>query len=142
MEWEMFDPDKWDIKEVDSGEYSAFVYVIYFENGTSYIGMKNIYVKVRDANKIKSSTKQSNWKEYTSSSSTVNTFIDSGEPYKKYILWCFPKTNEASIIETALISIFGLLPDNLNKAIISKARLPADGRKLYGILKELIEVLS
>ncbi|TYF63261.1 hypothetical protein DJ537_25875, partial [Enterobacter hormaechei] len=64
MEWEMFDPDKWDIKEVDSGEYSAFVYVIYFENGTSYIGMKNIYVKVRDANKIKSSTKQSNWKEY------------------------------------------------------------------------------
>ncbi|EKB0514345.1 hypothetical protein OMZ99_001082 [Escherichia coli] len=143
MEWKIYDPTTWDLKDVDSGDYAAFVYVIRFPQcGTWYIGMKNIYVKIRDASKIKASTKQSNWKDYTSSSKTVNALIESGEEYEKYILWCFPKTNEAAIIESTLIGIFGLLPDNLNKAIMTKARLPNDGMKLYKILRELIEMLT
>ncbi|MCV8218127.1 hypothetical protein ODQ38_15730, partial [Escherichia coli] len=50
--------------------------------------------------------------------------------------------NEAAIIESALIYIFGLKPDNLNKAVMSKTRLPKDGRKLFKILQYLIEELS
>lgn len=143
MDWKVYDPTTWDLKDVESGNYAAFVYIIKFPQcGTWYIGMKNIYVKVRDASKIKDSTKQSNWMKYTSSSKTVNALIDSGEEYEKYILWCFPKTNEAAIIESTLIGIFGLLPDNLNKAIMTKARIPTDGMRLYKILRELIEMLS
>ena len=114
------------------------------DNGTWYIGMKQIYKGVKDIKKLKASTKQSNWKEYTSSSKTVNSLIEAGEDYRKYILWCFPTTNQASIVETALIATTGLLPNNLNKAILTKARLPAsdtEALKLFNIIKVLIEAL-
>lgn len=105
-------------------------------------GMKNIYKNLKDIKKIKNSTKESDWRSYTSSSKTVNDMIDCGVEYEKYILWCFETTNEAAIIESALIYIFGLKPDNLNKAVMSKTRLPKDGRKLFKILQYLIEELS
>ncbi|KMV59872.1 hypothetical protein ACM21_05195 [Escherichia coli] len=145
MVWDMFDPEVWNIKDVDSGNYAAFVYLIQFDNGSWYIGMKQIYQGVKDIKKLKSSTKQSNWKDYTSSSRTVNALIDAGEDYKKYVLWCFPTANQASIVETALIATSGLLPHNLNKAILAKARLPAsdtDALKLFKIVKGLIGSLT
>lgn len=79
MIWDMFDPEVWNINDVDSGNYAAFVYLIQFENSGWYIGMKQIYKGVKDIKKLKSSTKQSNWKDYTSSSKTVNALIDAGE---------------------------------------------------------------
>lgn len=144
MEWEIYDPDTWDIKDIDSGQYAAFVYLMQLDNGTWYIGMKQIYKGVKDIKKLKTSTKQSNWKEYNSSSKTVNSLIEAGEDYRKYILWCFPTANQASIVETALIATTGLLPNNLNKAILTKARLPAsdtEALKLFNIIKVLIEAL-
>lgn len=104
-------------------------------------GMKNIYKNLTDIKKLKNH-KESDWREYTSSSKTVNDMIDSNVEYEKYILWCFETTNEAAIVESALIYIFGLKPDNLNKAVMSKTRLPKDGRKLFKILQTLIEELS
>jgi hypothetical protein len=144
MEWEIYDPDTWDINDINSGQYAAFVYLMQLDNGTWYIGMKQIYKGIKDVKKLKTSTKQSNWKEYTSSSKTVNSLIESGENYRKYILWCFPTTNQASIVETALIATTGLLPNNLNKAILTKAHLPAsdtEALKLFNIIKVLIEAL-
>jgi hypothetical protein len=47
--------------------------------------------------------------------------IDAGMNYTKKILYC--ESDEASIIETALISL-GLHPGNLNLAVMHKARLP------------------
>ena len=145
MMWEMYDPETWDIKDVDSGNYAAFVYLIQFEENSWYIGMKQVYKGVKDVKKLKSSTKQSNWVEYTSSSKTVNARIEAGETYKKYILWCFPTANQAAVVETALIATCGLLPDNLNKAILVKAKLPAndaDGLRLFKIVKGLIGSLT
>ncbi|HFV5818568.1 TPA: hypothetical protein ACH9UE_004056, partial [Escherichia coli] len=40
--------------------------------------MKNIYKNLKDIKKIKNSTKESDWRSYTSSSKTVNDMIDCG----------------------------------------------------------------
>ncbi len=141
-EWQFNNPDTWEESDVVSGDYNSFVYIIRFETGESYLRMKNIYKNLKDIKKIKNSTKESDWRSYTSSSKTVNDMIDCGVEYEKYILWCFETTNEAAIIESALIYIFGLKPDNLNKAVMSKTRLPKDGRKLFKTLQYLIEELS
>ncbi|EPE1366941.1 TPA: GIY-YIG nuclease family protein [Escherichia coli] len=141
----MFDPEVWNINDVDSGNYAAFVYLIQFENSGWYIGMKQIYKGVKDIKKLKSSTKQSNWKDYTSSSKTVNALIDAGENYKKYVLWCFPTANQAALVEATLIGSCGLKPHNLNKAILAKVRLPASDTerlKLFKIVKDLIGTLT
>ncbi|HHH6330672.1 TPA: GIY-YIG nuclease family protein [Escherichia coli] len=141
----MFDPEVWNINDVGSGNYAAFVYLIQFENSGWYIGMKQIYKGVKDIKKLKSSTKQSNWKDYTSSSKTVNALIDAGENYKKYVLWCFPTANQAALVEATLIGSCGLKPHNLNKAILAKVRLPASDTerlKLFKIVKDLIGTLT
>lgn len=107
--------------------------------------MKQIYKGVKDIKKLKSSTKQSNWKDYTSSSKTVNALIDAGENYKKYVLWCFPTANQAALVEATLIGSCGLKPHNLNKAILAKVRLPASDTerlKLFKIVKDLIGTLT
>lgn len=145
MIWDMFDPEVWNINDVDSGNYAAFVYLIQFENSGWYIGMKQMYKGVKDIKKLKSSTKQSNWKDYTSSSKTVNALIDAGENYKKYVLWCFPTANQAALVEATLIGSCGLKPHNLNKAILAKVRLPASDTerlKLFKIVKDLIGTLT
>ncbi|EEX2218984.1 hypothetical protein D3S42_004889, partial [Escherichia coli] len=124
---------------------AAFVYLIQFDDGGWYVGMKHIYKGVKDVKKLKTSTKQSNWVDYTSNSKTVNSRIEAGETYKKYILWCFPTANQAAVVETALIATCGLLPDNLNKAILAKVRLPASDTerlKLFKIVKDLIGTLT
>lgn len=139
--WQMHNPDNWNLDEVDSGRYASFVYVIKFDDGSYYIGKKQIYKGIRDISKLKSTTQSSNWPTYTGSSKSVNAMIDAGEDYEKYILYCFKTDAEATIVETALISFFGLHPDNLNKAIMCKARLPKDRINLFNILQEIIEEL-
>jgi len=137
--WRVNNPEQWDVSEVDSGRYAAFVYVIRFDDGSFYIGMKHVYKKLRDIKKLTSTTQ---WKKYTGSSTKVNKLIDAGYDYEKSILWCFKTANEAAIVEAALICMFGLLPDNLNKAVMCKARLPLNGAALYGVIQTLIGELQ
>ncbi|WPO93713.1 hypothetical protein SFA32_12110 [Buttiauxella sp. HR94] len=140
--WNVNNPEQWDVSEVDSGRYAAFVYVIRFDDGSFYIGMKHVYKKLKDIKKLTSTIQGSDWERYTSSSKTVNQMIDAGAEYEKYVLWCFPTSNEAALIEAALICYFGLQANNLNKAVMCKARLPKDGNKLFAVLQTLIEELQ
>lgn len=140
--WKVHNENEWDLSDVNSGRYAAFIYVIKFEFGY-YIGMKHVYKCIKDISKLKSTSKESDWAKYTGSSRSVNEYIDAGEDYEKYILWCFRTSNEAMIAETALISYFGLDPDNLNKAIICKARLPTNKKiEMFNIIQALIEELK
>ncbi|WP_336983563.1 MULTISPECIES: hypothetical protein [unclassified Cedecea] len=142
MEWKSFDPEQWDIEDITSGSYAAFVYLIHFpEDDSYYIGMKQIYKGVRDAKRIKDASKESDWESYTSSSKSVNTMITNGADYEKYLLWCFPTANQAAIVESTLIGVFGTRYDYLNKAIMCKARLPKDKGNTFKIIQELIGVL-
>lgn len=141
-EWQAYNPTTWDIKEVDSGNYCAFVYLIRFDDGRFYIGMKHVYRKLKDIADLKDTTKASDWETYTGSSKTVNSMIEAGCDYEKYILWCFKTSNEAALVETALISFYGLQANNLNRAIMCKARLPKDGNELFRVLQTLIEELK
>jgi len=141
-DWKMHNPEQWELAEVDSGNYASFVYIIRFEDGRFYIGMKNVYRKLKDIADLKDTTKASDWETYTGSSKTVNSMIESGCDYEKYILWCFKTSNEAALVETALISFYGLQTNNLNRAIMCKARLPKDGNELFRVLQTLIEELK
>lgn len=140
--WGVNNPEQWDVSEVDSGRYAAFVYVIRFDDGSFYIGMKHVYKKLKDIKKLTSTTQCSDWKKYTSSSRSVNQMIDEGCDYEKSILWCFQTSNEAALIEAALICYFGLQANNLNKAVMCKARFPKDRYELFGVLQTLIEELK
>lgn len=138
--WSMFFPDEWEMDEVVN--YAGFVYLIQFpESGESYIGVKQVYKGIKDWKKLKSTSIESNWKSYTSSSRSVKEMIDSGMEYNKQILWCFKTVNQAALVEAALIAIFGTRHDYLNKAVMVKARLPKDNGDTFKILQRLIEVL-
>lgn len=141
--WEMFDPTQWDISDVNDGNYTLFVYLIEFpETGEYYLGKKMIYKKVRHIKELKSTSIESDWEKYTGSSKSVNAMIDAGMEYRKKILYSVKSDADATILETALICYFGLHPDNLNKAILSKARLPKDRLDLFRILQQLIDMLG
>ncbi|WP_213712536.1 hypothetical protein [Cedecea lapagei] len=142
MEWKMHNPETWDAKDIESGNYAAFVYIIKFETGEYYFGIKNVFTGIKDIAKLKDSTRSSNWPVYASSSNTVKSMIESGVQYEKYVLWCFKTTNEAAIIETALISSLGLQYNCLNKAIMTKTKLPKDRNHLFNVLQILIEELK
>ncbi|MGR2854741.1 hypothetical protein FY046_01635 [Erwinia sp. 1181_3] len=136
----MFFKDEWELDEVVN--YAGFVYLIQFENtGESYIGVKQVYKGIKDWKKLRSTSIESNWMGYTSSSRSVKQMIDDGEPYTKQILWCFKTVNQAALVEAALIAIFGTRHDFLNKAVMVKARLPKDNGETFKILQRLIEVL-
>lgn len=140
-DWTMFFDDEWNVDEVVN--YAGFVYLIQFpESGEFYIGVKQVYKGIKDWKKLKSTSIESNWKSYTSSSKTVKEMIDSGMEYKKSILWCFKTVNQAALVEAALIAIFGTRHDFLNKAVMVKARLPKDNGETFKILQRLIEVLT
>jgi hypothetical protein len=140
MEWQVINED-WGVKDINSGSYAAFVYVIKFEDDF-YIGMKQVYRGVKDIRKLQDTSKESNWSEYTSSSKSVKQMIEDGLPYEKYLLWCFPTTNQAAVVESTLIGIFGSRHDCLNKAIMCKARLPKDNGSTFRIIQELVGILS
>mgnify|MGYP006903613818 FL=1 len=97
MEWDVYNKNEWDVEDINSGQYAAFVYLITFDTNEFYIGVKSVYKGIKDIKKLKDSTKESNWRTYTSSSKSVNQMIDDGIEYKKYLLWCFPTTNQAAL---------------------------------------------
>lgn len=141
-EWQ-YTPD-WSEEEMMNGSYCGYVYLFQFEDGTSYIGSKQIYKKVKDYKKIKPDSVENGWREYSSSSKIVNQKIADGEEYTKTILWCFPSMKDTLLVETALIVNEGLKPGNLNLSIMHKARLPTgdDKKRLFGVLKELLSYLN
>lgn len=140
-DWKIWNTNEWSIEDVTSGQYCSFVYLIRFETGEWYIGVKSLYKGIRDIKKIKVSTKESNWKVYTSSSKSVNNMIDNGVDYEKYILWCFPTTNQGELVESTLIGLLGSKNECVNKAIMCKARLPKDNGTTFKIIQQLIEEL-
>lgn len=142
--WEIYDPETWDITDVNDGNYASFVYLITFPDNDYYIGMKQIYKGVKDITKLKLTTKESDWMKYYSSSKTVQARIEAGEDYTKYILWCFPTTNQAALIEAMLIGTAGMKCNCLNKAIMTKSRLPKPGERagLFKTFQYLYERLA
>lgn len=141
-EWQ-YTPD-WSEEEMMNGSYCGFVYLFQFVDGSTYIGSKQIYKRVKDYKKIKPDSLENGWREYSSSSKIVNQKIADGEDYTKTILWCFADMKETLLIETALIINEGLKVGNLNLSIMHKARLPtgADKKRLFGVLRELLSYLN
>lgn len=141
-EWQ-YTPD-WSEEEMMNGSYCGYVYLFQFEDGTSYVGSKQIYKRVKDYKKIKPDSVENGWRDYSSSSKIVNQKIADGEEYTKTILWCFPTMKDTLLVETALIVNEGLKPGNLNLSIMHKARLPTgdDKKRLFGVLKELLSYLN
>lgn len=142
MEWNY--TQDWNEEEITNGEYVGFVYVFQFEDGSSYIGSKQMYKRVKDVKKLKPESIENGWRTYSSSSKIVNQKIDDGEQYKKTILWAFPTMRETLLIEAALILNEGLKPNCLNLALMHKARLPTgnDKKRLFGVLQELLSYLN
>ncbi|EPA6639139.1 hypothetical protein ACTVPA_09230 [Serratia bockelmannii] len=141
MAWTMFYQDDWDLYDVLG--YAAFVYLIQFpECGEYYIGVKGVYQKVKDASKIKSTSIESNWEKYNSSSKEVQERIATGEHHTKQILWCFKTRQEAELVEAALIAYCGT--DHLcrNKALMTKTRLKKDNGEQRRIIRMLMEAFT
>lgn len=122
MEWE-FNPNDWNEDELTNGSYCTFVYLMLFDDGYFYVGKKNIYRGIKDAKNIKKTTKESNWREYESSSKTVQTRIAQGYAYRKIILWAYTTCNEATFTESMLIGETCRSSYRLNKAVMEKYRI-------------------
>ena len=77
------------VYEVPEGAI-GFVYLITFANGEKYIGKKNFFstrrTKVKGRKNRKVVTKESNWKNYSSSSDIVKKRIEDGEPHSRDII--------------------------------------------------------
>ncbi|MDI3365979.1 MULTISPECIES: hypothetical protein [Pantoea] len=135
--WNMFYPYEWNIDEVCN--YAGFVYLIQFpDSGTYYIGVKQVYKGIKDFSKLKSTSIESDWKRYCSSSKTVKEMIESGEKYRKSILWCFKTIQEAMLVESTLIGVFGTDHSNINKAIMVKTRLKKDYDEQRKVLQRIM----
>ena len=87
-EWEY--TEDWDKRTLTNGDYVGFVYLFQFEDGSTYIGSKQMYKRVKEVKKLKPTSESNNWENYTSSSKIVNQKIDEGEKYTKTILYAFP----------------------------------------------------
>lgn len=136
--------DSWREEDITNGSYAGFVYLFQFEDGTNYIGSKQIYKRVKTFKKIKSTSIENEWRQYSSSSKIVNQKIADGEQYTKTMLWCFSDMKETLLIETILILSEGLKVHNLNLAVMHKARLPGakDKKRLFGIVQEILSWLN
>ncbi|HDR2682919.1 TPA: hypothetical protein QCJ52_000799 [Enterobacter ludwigii] len=134
----------WNEERLLDGNYAGFIYTFYFPKlDKIYYGSKQLYIKVKNKKKIKPSSKENGWREYTSSSTEVNELINSGEEYIKTIQYAFPLMSETLLVETSLITTLGLHPNCINKAIMNKCSVPNGERayELYQIIKVLIEAL-
>lgn len=143
MEWHY--SEDWNEEVLLDGSYAGFVYMIEFpETGMVYYGMKQIYQRVKTANKIKPTSKENGWREYTSSSKVVNRMIEEGMKYKKTILWGFATMAETSYMETAIIVTEGLKANIINLAVMQKCRLPTGDskKKLRVVLQEILSWLN
>ncbi|HEJ7614006.1 TPA: hypothetical protein SMH10_001422 [Klebsiella oxytoca] len=139
-EWQY--TDDWCEEDMLDGSHVGYVYMFYFPNsGEVYFGAKQIWQRVKDIKKLKIDSKENGWRNYTSSSKTVNEMIASGEEYTKTILWCFPTMKETLLIESMLIMYHILDSNCLNKAVLNKLRAPSasEKRRLKGILTDILE---
>lgn len=137
----MFYSDDWDLYDVL--DYAAFVYLIEFtESNEYYIGVKGVFQKVRDVSKIKSTSIESNWEKYNSSSVEVKSRITDGEAHTKKILWCFKTRQEAELVEAALIAFCGTDFLCRNKALMTKTRLKKDNGEQKRIIRMLLEIFT
>ncbi|KZQ81086.1 hypothetical protein A3465_09020 [Enterobacter roggenkampii] len=136
--------EDWSEEKLTNGSYVGFVYLFQFEDNTSYIGSKQMYKRVKDIKKLKDSSIENGWREYSSSSKIVNSKIQEGLNFTRTILWAFPTMKETLFVETALIINEGLKTGNLNLAVMHKARLPSgkDAVRIRGILQSLYEILN
>lgn len=136
--------DDWSEEDLLDGNYCGFVYIFQFEDGTSYVGSKQIYKRVKSASKIRGNSVENGWRDYTSSSNVVNRLIDEGMQYTRTILWALPTMSETLLVETILISTEGLKANNLNLSIMHKSRLPTGDNKkrLRGIVQEILGWLN
>ena len=118
-EWQ-YSPD-WCEEDMLDGNYVGFVYLFHFpDSGEVYFGSKQIYKRIKDVKKLKGDEVENGWRDYTSSSKTVNRYINDGERYTKTILWAFPTMKETLLVESMLI-MHHILDDNcLNKAVLNK----------------------
>lgn len=134
----LYSPD-WSEKELLDGSSVGFVYLFQFEDGTFYLGVKQIWKVVRDSTKLKGNEKESGWREYKSSSKKVQSMIDSGMNYTRTILWGFETMTEANYVESFLILTHSLDENILNMAMMSKCRIPTGTkkRKLRGIIQTI-----
>lgn len=141
MEWEF--TEDWDKRILTNGDYVGFVYLFQFEDGSTYIGSKQMYKRVKEVKKLKGDSVSNNWGNYTSSSKIVNQKIEDGEQYRKVILYAFPTMRETLLVESILILHEMLKPNCLNLAMVTKIRVPKakDKKSLLGIVQELLEML-
>ncbi|EDT6685356.1 hypothetical protein UJ50_004434 [Salmonella enterica subsp. enterica] len=134
----LYSPD-WSEKELLDGSSVGFVYLFQFEDGTFYLGVKQIWKGVRDSTKLKGTEKENGWREYKSSSKKVQSMIDLGMNYTRTILWGFETMTEANYVESFLILTHSLDENILNMAMMSKCRIPTGTkkRKLRGIIQTI-----
>lgn len=134
----LYSPD-WSEKELLDGSSVGFVYLFQFEDGTFYLGVKQIWKGVRDSAKLKGNEKENGWREYKSSSKKVQVMVDSGMNYTRTILWGFETMTEANYVESFLILTHSLDVNILNMAMMNKCRIPTGTkkRKLRGIIQTI-----
>lgn len=141
LEWEF--TEDWDKHTLTNGDYVGFVYQFQFEDGSTYIGSKQMYKRVKEVKKLKVDSVSNNWENYTSSSKIVNQKIEDGDQYRKVILYAFSTMRETLLVESILILHEMLKPNCLNLAMVTKIRAPntKDKKSLLGIVQELLEML-
>ncbi|HHT8267267.1 hypothetical protein AB8Q02_07035 [Enterobacter ludwigii] len=141
QQWEF--TEDWDKRTLTNGDYVGFVYLFQFEDGSTYVGSKQMYKRVKEVKKLKATSESNNWENYTSSSKIVNQKIADGEKYCKTILYAFPTMRETLLVESILILHEMLKPNCLNLAMMTKIRSPnaKDKKHLLGIVQELLEYL-
>lgn len=134
----LYSPD-WSEKELLDGSSVGFVYLFQFDDGTFYLGVKQIWKGVRDSTKLKGNEKENGWREYKSSSKKVQVMVDSGMNYTRTILWGFETMTEANYVESFLILSHSLDENILNMAMMNKCRIPTGTkkRKLRGIIQTI-----
>ena len=113
---------KWQLKEVPKGAI-GFVYKIDFLDGASYIGKKNFYTtRKRRFGKKEASlvtdkrkklyemvTKESNWRDYNSSSDIVKEKIESGISFNKSVLQVAYSVKELTYLESKFMFKYSVL---------------------------------
>lgn len=95
----------------------AFVYLLEFDDGTKYVGKKNLHStrrkKVIGKKRKVVTTSESNWKTYNSSSQEVKTKLKSGDKLikREIIRWCYT-LGEATYWEAYWQFQWGVLLDS------------------------------
>jgi hypothetical protein len=122
----------WDITQVgpfNPTDYVGFIYeVTNTKSGKKYIGKKNLFTnrktlvkkKLSAGKKTKRVIKESNWREYTTSSTHINSEILGGEQFKFKILSLHPTAGMLAYTEVSELV--------KNQALLAKF---SDGTRAY-----------